>query len=472
MYKLQLPQITLIAVAGNKHGETIAALYKSMSKVDFGAVKLITNIDIVSSGIEVVNVGGLESWGQYNDFIIRELYKYFDTEYCLIVQHDSWVLNPDCWDNAFLDFDIVGAKWLDVGLKYNTSNGGFSLRSKRLQEIIAHDEFIQFTTPEDVVINKLYRDYLEKKYSIRFCDEAIADKFAFELVEPLHKTFGFHGYHHQPFKKHIILKRTGAMGDVLMLEPVIDYYCKKDYQVVLDTQAHYMELFNFYPYIIKHISQMDKRIKPVKIINFDMAYENNPKQLALKSYVEVAGINDLVYRNSKLHFQLTQDEKLFTDKYVVLHIDDTAMPQRNIHGVEWGKVKKYLQKKGYHVFQVGRCDHEKVGTYINTPALSTLMYVLKGADLFIGNDSGVGQMAVALGVNAVFFFGSVRASYRYQDFTKINIVNRKCPDYEKRFCYHNFIGSVTGGDCEFDKELPPCTQYSAEQVIESIKKFI
>src|SRR5690242_17088416 len=133
--KLQLSNVTLISVAGSKQAQTIAAMYKSMAQIDFGAVKLITNINISCSGIDVINVGGLNTWELYNEFLIKKLDDYFDTDYCLIIQWDGYVLDADQWDERFLDYDYIGAKWLDLGKSYNVGNGGFSLRSKRLQQI-------------------------------------------------------------------------------------------------------------------------------------------------------------------------------------------------------------------------------------------------------------------------------------------------------------------------------------------------
>ena len=79
---MNLPNVTLIAIAGSRHGETIAALYKSLKQITPHRTVLLTNIDITASGIECINVGGLASWEEYNWFCIKELYKYFHTSHC------------------------------------------------------------------------------------------------------------------------------------------------------------------------------------------------------------------------------------------------------------------------------------------------------------------------------------------------------------------------------------------------------
>jgi hypothetical protein len=469
MEKIKLPSVTLIAVAGNKQAETIVSMYKSMSKVDFAAVKLITNIELSASGIEVIKVDGLKTWGEYNHFIIKELYKYFDTDYCLICQWDSWVLDAEQWDNRFLDFDIVGAKWLYTDGR-NVANGGFTLRSRYLQETVAKDDFISVTTPEDEILGRLYRHYLEEKYGIKYCTEEIADKFAFELHEPLHATFGFHAFHRQPYKETVVIKRSGALGDVIMAEPLLEYYHKKGYRVALDTQDEFMKVYSQHHFPVYPKSYLHSNL-PYKEINLDMSYEIKPKQPVLQSYFEMAGITDYELRNSRLNLRSGGNEKLFP-KYAIIHIDSTGMEYRNQHNIDWKKVVLHLENKGFQVFQIGRRIDVQVAPLLNTMNLEFMMFIVKGADLFIGLDSGVAQVAVGFNVASIIFFGSVSAKYRYNNFDKIRIIQSNCPSESKKNCYHEENGRVIGSECVFNIQMPPCACYSADMVINEIKTLI
>jgi len=262
MIKTKLPNVSLIAVAGNKQAETIASLYKSMKECDFAEVVMLTNIDIEAEGIKCINVGGLDTWAEYNRFIVKELYKYFTTSHCLIVQYDSWVLDGSLWDNEWLNYDLIGARGLSDGR--NNYNGGFSLRSWEFQSVIADNDFIDITAPEDEVLCRLYRAYLEDKYDFKYCTDEVADAFAFELHEPVAPTFGFHNFHKMPYIDHVIIRRSHAMGDIILCEPLIDYYCKKGFQVVLDIPLEEMVLFANYINPLKHISQLNPKIVPYK----------------------------------------------------------------------------------------------------------------------------------------------------------------------------------------------------------------
>lgn len=467
MEKLKLPNVTLICVAGNKHGESVASMYKSMSKVDFGAVKLITNIDMSCTDIEVINIGGLESWKAYNHFIIKELYKYFETDYCLIVQWDSWILDAEQWDERYLEYDLIGAKWMYPDGR-NVGNGGFSLRSKRLQDIIAKDDYIDITSPEDEILGRLYRYYLEETYGIKYATEEIADKFSFELHSPNQKTFGFHAFHQRPYKETVVIKRSGALGDVIMCEPVLHYFHKKGYQVALDTQDEFAKIFfqHYFPVIPKSYLNPDLKCK---VIDLDMAYEIKPQQPVLQSYFEMAGITDEPLRNSVLTLRAGDNQKLFP-KYALIHLDNTGMEYRNQHNIDWKKVVQYLENNGFMVFQIGRRIDVQVAPYLNTMNLEFMMFIVKGADLFIGLDSGVAQVAVGFNVPSVIFFGSVNPKLRYINFSNIKIVQSECPKFEDKHCYHKKIDLV-GNECKYNKDIPPCTSYTAEQVIKSIKEL-
>jgi hypothetical protein len=77
-----------------------------------------------------------------------------------------------------LQYDYVGAPW-----RYNdgnnVGNGWFSLRSKKLLDILAHDPHIVETHPEDDCICRVYGDYLRSKW-IKFAPEEVAKKFSIE----------------------------------------------------------------------------------------------------------------------------------------------------------------------------------------------------------------------------------------------------------------------------------------------------
>lgn len=461
-----LSKVTLVAIDCYNYGGAVASLKKSMEQCKFGAVKFLTDIEIEVDNVEVIQIPTISSKEEYSNFCIKELDKYFDTEFVLVTQHDSWVLNGDSWDDNFYSYDYIGAPWLYNDGR-NVGNGGFSLRSKKLQNILSKDWEIKISSPEDEIIGRFYRNYLEYTYGIKFSPEEIADKFSFELKEPTQKTFGFHGNFHLPYKPTIIIKRSGALGDIILAEPIMKHYYMNNYNVVLDIPNEAFEMFNNHYFPLKHISQFDSgRIKAEKTINLDLAYEVKPKQNRLKSYFQFCGIKEYKLIRPIL-YPLVDDKTKMFKKYAVLHIDNKPIPHRNIFGVNWKTVKKHLEAYGYNVIQIGKEEHESVGIEMNTPSIGFLKFLIAGCDIFLGIDSGPLNIAMAYNKPCVGFFGSVNPEYVYPDLTNLQVIQQPCI---KQHCYHNSISTI-GIDCEFDKNMPPCCIAETEQVIESINNL-
>lgn len=471
--KPEIPNLTVICVAGNKYGESISSLYKAQSQIKAARFLLLTNIDLSLPDIEIINVGGLDTWDKYNLFLIKELYRYFDTDYCLIVQWDGLVLNGDLWSEDFLKFDYLGASWLDG----SCGNGGFSIRSRRLMEIVANDDFIEITTPEDDCLCKIYKRYLQAKYNITYAPKEICDRFSFELNPPLQRTFGKHAFHHEPFQETVVIRRGFALGDVLSIEPMLEYFHKKGFRVVLDTNYENWLMFASHPFPVAHISHIHPDI-PLKTIELDMAYEVKPKQLRLHSYYDFAGVpmEERIIRNPKLRLNIpiTKETKLF-NKYFVLHTDIRNEEYRNIHGINWDALVDYLNNNGYTVIHAGAGKHGPIKGAIEmrTPTTPFLMWLVAGADGFIGIDSGISHLASAFDIPSVIFYGSVNPSILYPDISSKSVVhnhggNGCCP---APWCWHDSIGQ-TGTKCVVDNDNPPCVQYTTEQAIEALNKIL
>lgn len=470
--KPNLNKVTLICVDCHNYGGAVAAIRKSMLQCDFAAVKLLTDKGFDFEGIEVINIPPIRSKEDYSKFLIKELYKYFDTEFCLVIQHDGYVLNGKSWLTEFLDYDYIGAPWIYSDGK-NVGNGGFSLRSKKLQEILAMDDFIFATDPEDQAIGRLYRDYLIKKYDVRFPNDDTADKFAYELRTPIYDTFGFHGRFHKPYQKTVVIKRSAAMGDVILVEPVLHYFHKKGYRVAIDTPEQFYMLFVNHYFPVHHITKIDGRLLPgAEHYNLDMAYEALPKQNRLLSYYQFCGIKDGEMRNPKLSvgFNINQHTKLFP-KFCVIHLEGIRQSGRNVFGVDWENVVANIQARGYSVFQVGKRNVPliKNAIYLNTMNENFLCYAVGSADFFIGIDSGVSHVASAFNVPSILFFGNTNPEIVHADLSnKVILTKIVC---EKPYCWHEQIG-VESNECYINPQLPPCAKYTTKEVLEAVDKII
>tara|TARA_R110000868_G_scaffold355201_2_gene616615 strand:- start:4760 stop:6160 length:1401 start_codon:yes stop_codon:yes gene_type:complete len=464
----KIERTTLCLVDCYNYGSAVASLQKSMAQCEFERVIFLTNIEIEVEGAEVIQIPSISSTQQYSNFILRELYKYVTTDFVLITQHDGWILDGEQFDDRLYDYDYAGSVWPERdGL--TVGNGGFSFRSKKLLETVANDPMIMDNkgiVQEDVTICRVYRGYLEQKYELKWATEELCFRFAFELIPPQQPTFGFHNFFHESYKPTVIIKRSAALGDCVQLEPIMKYFYRTNHNIVLDIPEKYFGLYDQHYFPVKHISKFDRNLA-AREINLDMSYESRPGQPYQQSYFEFCGIKDYKLERPRLSPLVDNRTKLFR-KYAIIHIDVRETPHRNIFGVDWKKVRKFLEKKGYTVIQIGIYKSEIVATEMNVSSISYMKFIIAGCDLFIGIDSAPAHIAVAYEKPCVLFFGSVNPKFIHPDLTGVEVVQNPC---DKSGCWH-LLGGTEGQDCFYNKQLPPCSVHTAETVIEKIKKLI
>lgn len=472
----ELKNITLVLVDTASPGKALYSLNKSLAKIKPERVIFFTDIDYNTGNdqIEVIKIPSINSKDEYSKWIFYELYKHITSEYVLIQQWDSYVLDENAWDDEYLNYDVTSPPWLYIDGR-NVGCGGWSLRSLKLQTILGTDPFIKIFAPEDECLGRLYRHYLEETHGIKFAPEELADKFGFELRTPIQSTFGFHSWFHSPYQETIMITREGACGDIISLEPVLHYFHKKGYRVVLNTLPQFFSLFQSHYFKVHHPGELDGRLK-YKEINLDLSYEAKPKQLHLKSYFEACGVpeSEMELRAPRLNFLATDEIKLFKHKYVIFHIDRRETRNRDAE-TAWWKITDYLKSKGYLCVQVGKNDHVELDAIqLNTVAEPMLAYVISGCDLFIGIDSAPSHIAVATGRKSIIFFGSVDPEYIHPDLTNVRIItnhNKETPLCSSPYCWHS-VSSTRGPDCIEDIEQPPCISYKSESVINAVNELI
>ena len=193
---LDLPDVTLMAVTGTELRETLIAADISCKDVRFGAVKVLSHLP--SDDKRVVPIKPILSKEAYNEFVVRDLWRYVDTPYLLIFQADGYLLNWRAWDDTWRQYDYIGAVWNWYD-KDRVGNGGFSFRSKKLMKALAEDEVIMESYPEDHQICRVYKRYMEKK-GFKWASEEVANRFSIEAHgvkfpgNVYSGQFGFHGW--------------------------------------------------------------------------------------------------------------------------------------------------------------------------------------------------------------------------------------------------------------------------------------
>lgn len=145
--KLQLPNVTLIAMTSVRVPETIKAMQYSMKGVDFADAVLITHRRplFLPKEIRYAHIDKLRKIDDFNYDAVYRMGSYVNTDFALLVHYDGFVVNPQAWQDRFLDYDYIGAPWPlpkpDDPTTYRDINGNIcrvgnsvSIRSKRLMD--------------------------------------------------------------------------------------------------------------------------------------------------------------------------------------------------------------------------------------------------------------------------------------------------------------------------------------------------
>lgn len=191
---VSLPQVTLLCADTKQPLEAAAAVKKCCEGVSFGAVRLLTDTQVPLTCGEVIQIPTIQGWQAYSRFCFKELWRFCQTEFLLICQHDGHVISPEHWSNDFLEWDYVGSPWPNGPINERVGNGGFSLRSLRLQKWLAReDNGIHVYHPEDVVICRVARKKVDQA-GFRIAPLEVAEQFGTRhpAGELERKTFGFH----------------------------------------------------------------------------------------------------------------------------------------------------------------------------------------------------------------------------------------------------------------------------------------
>jgi hypothetical protein len=202
---LSLPDVTLVAIDTVAHELTKLALQDCGEGAEFAEVLVITDDPLFSvpgAPIQhVVVTPPLRGWEAVNRVWWHEVPQYVRTSHYLIVQWDSWIINPVAWDPDWLQYDYIGALW-PWHQTNRVGNGGFSLRSRRLANHVAqHRALYPVGHPEDDRLCRRYRQMLEAE-GFRWAPDAVADRFSFERGNGAQYRpggdigefpFGFHG---------------------------------------------------------------------------------------------------------------------------------------------------------------------------------------------------------------------------------------------------------------------------------------
>lgn len=216
----KLTNIDLVSINCVDAEQSAAAINYCQKFFEFGKSILVTHQDIDADNIELHLIDKLD-WYQYNDRVLK-LNEHTDNDYVLLIQDDGHIVNPDLWDDEFLEYDYIGAPWpgeeswitlqhkdqqdlmREVFPKNRVGNGGFCLRSRKFLEFSAQFDSCNGLGEDSFLCTRKYEEAIE--YGIKFAPLELAVKFAYEnpcieygtswnerIAFDKSKHFGWHG---------------------------------------------------------------------------------------------------------------------------------------------------------------------------------------------------------------------------------------------------------------------------------------
>lgn len=201
-----LSNVSLICVETRYPDFAKFSIDRCLAAAQFKECLLLTSvIHDLPDYIQQIKIDPLDSIAAYSELMIKKLGQYFTGSHVLIVQWDSFILHGEAWSDTFLEYDYIGAPWnhrpVIVG------NGGFSLRSRKLYDVLSTLDIDQ-CHPEDRVICEQYGANLTQQHGIRFAPPELAAKFSYENTQPSEATFGFHGF----FNFHRVMSESSLIS--------------------------------------------------------------------------------------------------------------------------------------------------------------------------------------------------------------------------------------------------------------------
>lgn len=145
--KLQLPNVTLVAMTSVRVAETIKAMQYSMKGIEFAEAILITHRKpfFLPKEITYKHISKLTDIDHFNYKTVYDMGEYIETDFALLVHYDGFVVNPDMWRDEFLQYDYIGSPWplpnendtttyRDIYGNLCRVGNSVSIRSKRLMD--------------------------------------------------------------------------------------------------------------------------------------------------------------------------------------------------------------------------------------------------------------------------------------------------------------------------------------------------
>ncbi len=131
--RVDLNNISLVSISNSRIEKDMMAMRYSMLGLNFKDNLFFSHYKPwnLSKKINYIKINPLQNSQKLNKFIFSELYKYINTDFILLINHRNFILNPNYWNNYFLEYDFITTKnnYKDIIFsKFNKKQDAFNTK--------------------------------------------------------------------------------------------------------------------------------------------------------------------------------------------------------------------------------------------------------------------------------------------------------------------------------------------------------
>jgi ADP-heptose:LPS heptosyltransferase len=218
----------------------------------------------------------------------------------------------------------------------------------------------------------------------------------------------------------ILVKRAGALGDVIMTTGVVRaLHEKHNGACEIDVLTQFPKVFERNPYV----TNLGESGTYEQVIDLDLAYELRPNVHTIQAYADKAGVDPAQCRIEM--FPSEADRAAIAnaglpEKFVCVHMRNHFWPNRNLPNHFWMDVMGHIigqtdmavvQVGGGNDLQFGDIPGKMINT-VNKLSLHQSVALFERSTAYIGVDSGSYHIAACTDVPIVGLFTAFKSEYR------------------------------------------------------------
>lgn len=255
----------------------------------------------------------------------------------------------------------------------------------------------------------------------------------------------------------IKIKRSGALGDVILTTPIVSEFRRLYPNARIDVLTDCASVFRGNKEVDSVLTSNSSHAADI-FIDLDLAYEMKPKMHIIDAYAIKAFNHTEINKTTKLFHtaddmrkveQLINYHRLSPDKVIVVH-PAVSWANRTMSMNKWKEIIHRLFLKGYQIAIVGSGgDYSFEGPGIanlkSKMSINELHYFISRCKAFLGMDSGCLHIAGAADKPVYGIFTCAKGEYRMPFRDNTYIIK---PDVNCYGCLHDQTPPVTYVGCK------------------------